>query len=162
MAPFIVEDVRKALESIGDLKAPGLDGMPAIFYKRFWGTVGETVVQEVLDVLQGGELPEITHKVQKKLTKSFTQSMDYIHGVCAEYTGDGRKKTEASTHCISLPSTYSFAPFYFGHLTLSKLHLSPTSNTPPQDGANASYSPILPHRLENIFSGKPLVGTSAS
>lgn len=89
MAPFIVEDVRKALESIGDLKAPGLDGMPAIFYKRFWGTVGETVVQEVLDVLQGGELPEITHKVQKKLTKSFTQSMDYIHGVCAEYTGDG-------------------------------------------------------------------------
>jgi hypothetical protein len=32
--------------------------MPAIFYKRFWGTVGDTVVKEVLHVLQGGSIPE--------------------------------------------------------------------------------------------------------
>jgi hypothetical protein len=43
---------------MGDLKSPGADGMPAIFYKKFWGTVGETVVNEVLQVLQGGSIPE--------------------------------------------------------------------------------------------------------
>ena len=32
--------------------------MPAIFYKKFWGTVGETVVTEVLQVLRGGSIPE--------------------------------------------------------------------------------------------------------
>jgi hypothetical protein len=47
-AEFSKEEVKEALDSIGDLKAPGADGMPAIFYKRFWGTIGETVVEEVL------------------------------------------------------------------------------------------------------------------
>jgi hypothetical protein len=28
-------EVKKALDDMGDLKAPGADGMPAIFYKRF-------------------------------------------------------------------------------------------------------------------------------
>jgi hypothetical protein len=52
------EEVKKALDDMGDLKAPGADGMPAIFYKRFWGTVGDTVVKEVLQVLRGGSIPE--------------------------------------------------------------------------------------------------------
>jgi hypothetical protein len=41
---------------MGDLKAPGADGMPAVVYKRFWGSVGETVVKEVLQVLRGGSI----------------------------------------------------------------------------------------------------------
>ena len=53
-AEFTAEEVRKPLDSIGDLKAPGSDGMPAVFYKRYWDTVGERVVHEVLEVLQGG------------------------------------------------------------------------------------------------------------
>jgi len=31
--PFSAEEVKSALDSIGDLKAPGPDGMPSIFYK---------------------------------------------------------------------------------------------------------------------------------
>jgi hypothetical protein len=58
MAEYSGEEVRKALDSIGDLKAPGADGMPAIFYKKFWETVGDMVVHEVLNVLQGGSIPE--------------------------------------------------------------------------------------------------------
>ena len=34
-AEFKREEVKLALDSIGDLKAPGADGMPAVFYKRF-------------------------------------------------------------------------------------------------------------------------------
>ncbi|WVZ62142.1 hypothetical protein U9M48_011922 [Paspalum notatum var. saurae] len=57
LAPYSGEEVWKALESIGDLKAPGVDGIPAIFYKRFWGLIGERVKLEVLKVLNGGEMP---------------------------------------------------------------------------------------------------------
>jgi exonuclease III len=32
---FCLDDINEALNSIGDLKAPGPDSMPAIFYKRF-------------------------------------------------------------------------------------------------------------------------------
>ena len=35
LAPFLREEVKKALFSIGDLKAPGPDGLHAIFFKRF-------------------------------------------------------------------------------------------------------------------------------
>jgi hypothetical protein len=37
MATFSAEDVKKAAFSIGDFKAPGPDGLHAIFYKKFWG-----------------------------------------------------------------------------------------------------------------------------
>ena len=39
MAPYTADDVRKAVFSIGDLKAPGPDGLHAIFFKNigaFW------------------------------------------------------------------------------------------------------------------------------
>ena len=36
------------------------------------------------------------------------------------------------------------------------------TNTPPQDGAKTSYRPILLQNAENIFTGNPLVNTSAT
>jgi hypothetical protein len=58
MKELTSDEVRKALDGIGDLKAPGPDGMPAIFYKNFWDMVGNQVVEEVLGVLNGGPIPE--------------------------------------------------------------------------------------------------------
>uniref|UniRef100_A0A8R7JXL8 Reverse transcriptase domain-containing protein n=1 Tax=Triticum urartu TaxID=4572 RepID=A0A8R7JXL8_TRIUA len=55
--PYSGEEVKKALESIGDLKAPGPNGMPAVFYKKFWELVGMKVQEEVL-VLNGNPMPE--------------------------------------------------------------------------------------------------------
>jgi hypothetical protein len=55
MAEFTREEIKEALDSIGYLKAPGVDGMPAISYKK---TVDDTVVHEVLSVLQGGSIPQ--------------------------------------------------------------------------------------------------------
>jgi hypothetical protein len=58
MRVFTGEEVKVALDSIGDLKASGPDGMPSIFYKNFWDIVGDKVVHEVLGVLNGGPMPE--------------------------------------------------------------------------------------------------------
>jgi exonuclease III len=55
---FTEAEVVDALENIGDLKAPGPDGMPSIFYKKHWEFVGPHVIKEVLGVLNGGEIPE--------------------------------------------------------------------------------------------------------
>nr|AAP53315.2 retrotransposon protein, putative, unclassified [Oryza sativa Japonica Group] len=57
-AEFTREEVKEALDAIGDLKAPGPDGMPAGFYKACWDVVGEKVTVEVLEVLRGGAIPE--------------------------------------------------------------------------------------------------------
>jgi hypothetical protein len=55
---FTFKEVIESLESIGDLKGPGLDGVSSIFYKKFWDDVGEIFSKEVLDVLHQGTMPE--------------------------------------------------------------------------------------------------------
>lgn len=55
---FTEAEVLATRDSIGDLKAPGPDGMPALFYKKCWDIVGDKVVSEVLNVLNGGPMPE--------------------------------------------------------------------------------------------------------
>jgi hypothetical protein len=44
-ADYTPEEVKDALDNIGDLKAPGPDGMPSIFFKRFWHTIGDQVTK---------------------------------------------------------------------------------------------------------------------
>jgi hypothetical protein len=55
---FTEEEVKNALDSIGDLKAPGPDGMPSVFYKNIWDVVGRKMTAEVLHVLRGNKLPD--------------------------------------------------------------------------------------------------------
>ena len=43
---------------MGDLKAPGPDGMPSIFNKKLWDVVGRKLTSEVLHVLNVNKLPE--------------------------------------------------------------------------------------------------------
>lgn len=56
--PFTLEDVKAALFSIGDLKAPGPDGLHAVFYKRFWHILGDDLVGEVLAAVNSYTIPE--------------------------------------------------------------------------------------------------------
>jgi hypothetical protein len=58
LAPFSAEEVKKALYSIGDLKAPGPDGLHAIFYKWFWPMLEEDLISEMLEALNTIEIPE--------------------------------------------------------------------------------------------------------
>ena len=58
LAPYTAEEVRKALFDIGDLKAPGPDGLHAIFYKRFWAMLGDDLTEEVLQAVNTCTIPD--------------------------------------------------------------------------------------------------------
>jgi hypothetical protein len=58
LVPFLTKDVRKAAFSIGDYKAPGPDGLHAVFYKKNWNICGEEITQEVLQAVNLGVIPE--------------------------------------------------------------------------------------------------------
>jgi hypothetical protein len=58
LAPFSPEDVKKAVFSIGDFKAPGPDGLHAVFYKKFWNICGKEITKEVLLALNSSTIPE--------------------------------------------------------------------------------------------------------
>lgn len=58
LSSFTASKVKEALDAIGDLKAPGPDGMPSVFYKNCWDLVGNRLTNEVLTVLNGGPIPD--------------------------------------------------------------------------------------------------------
>ena len=55
--PYTGEEVKLALFQMAPSKAPGVDGFTAGFYQRHWDLLGNEVTLEVLDFLNGGELP---------------------------------------------------------------------------------------------------------
>ena len=58
LAPFSYEEVKKALFQIGDLKAPGPDGLHAVFFKRFWNLFGDDLLAEVLEAVNHCKVPD--------------------------------------------------------------------------------------------------------
>uniref|UniRef100_A0A2N9EM59 Reverse transcriptase domain-containing protein n=1 Tax=Fagus sylvatica TaxID=28930 RepID=A0A2N9EM59_FAGSY len=70
---FDAEEVRRALFQIHPTKAPGPDGMSAIFFQNFWHIVGEDFTNAILDYLNTGRMlssVNLTHIVMIPKTKS--------------------------------------------------------------------------------------------
>ena len=51
LAPFTADEIKKSLFNIGDLRAPGQDGLHAVFFKRFWPMLENDLVTEVLQAV---------------------------------------------------------------------------------------------------------------
>ena len=43
--------------SIGDLKAPGPDGLHAIFFKKYWHILGDEITHEVVFAINSRQIP---------------------------------------------------------------------------------------------------------
>ena len=54
---FTTSEVQMALKQRHPLKAPGPDGMPPLFYQKFWPIVGDVVTKTILDFLNHGLHP---------------------------------------------------------------------------------------------------------
>lgn len=55
---FTRDEVKEALNQMHPLKAPGPDGLPALFFQKYWNIVGNDVQSLVLSVLNEGKSPE--------------------------------------------------------------------------------------------------------
>ena len=55
-------EVEVALKQMKPILAPGPDGMPPIFFKHYWNTVGQDVISATFSVLNSGTIPpKINH-----------------------------------------------------------------------------------------------------
>ena len=55
LRPFDEDEVKTALFSMDPIKAPGLEGFPALFYQKNWEVVGERVTAVCLGILNDGQ-----------------------------------------------------------------------------------------------------------
>ena len=56
LLPFSPDEVKTALFQMHPSKAPGPDGMTALFFQKYWHIVGRDVINAVLDFLQQGRM----------------------------------------------------------------------------------------------------------
>ena len=62
VASFTKEEVETALKQMAPLKAPGLDGMPPIFFQHYQDSIGDDIVKAVLFYLNSKVvLPCLNH-----------------------------------------------------------------------------------------------------
>ena len=52
------EEIKDVLFQMQDLKAPGPDGFPALFYKQLWPTVRNDVIKAVISFFTVGSMPK--------------------------------------------------------------------------------------------------------
>ena len=50
-------EVPQALKQMAPMKAPGLDGMPPLFFQHFWPMIEGDVTHSVLSWLNSGTIP---------------------------------------------------------------------------------------------------------
>ena len=68
--PYTSEEVGAAITEMAPLKAPGLDGMPPLFYQSYWYDVGMDITQVVLSSLNSGSiLKSINHTFNTLIPK---------------------------------------------------------------------------------------------
>jgi hypothetical protein len=58
MRPYGADEVKKAMFSIGDLKAPGGDVLHAVLFKKCWDFLGATLTKEVLYAINEKVIPD--------------------------------------------------------------------------------------------------------
>ncbi|XP_022030846.1 uncharacterized protein LOC110931776 [Helianthus annuus] len=78
--PVTREEIKAAMFSIGDNKAPGPDGFTSVFFKKTWDIVGEEVSDAIMQFFDNGKLlQQVNHTIIALVPKVPTPSsvLDY-------------------------------------------------------------------------------------
>lgn len=54
---FTREEIKIVLNQMHPSKAPDLDGMPPLFFLKYWDIIGQEIIEAVLEALSLGNLP---------------------------------------------------------------------------------------------------------
>ena len=77
---FRREEIEEAIKQMHPTKAPGPDGMCALFYQKYWATIGNDICGEILEILNnGGDIGAInqTHIVLIPKKKTCESPVDF-------------------------------------------------------------------------------------
>ncbi|KAL5551591.1 hypothetical protein UlMin_001767 [Ulmus minor] len=80
LRPFVAAEVKAALFDMNPTKAPGFDGLPALFFQKYWAVVGEEVTAVCISCLNGDGQISIFNKTVISLIpklKSPKKVMDF-------------------------------------------------------------------------------------
>lgn len=70
-----LEEFKSTLFQMQDLKAPGLDGFPVIFYKQLWPSIGDDVIRVVTSFFRFGTMPrEVNSALIVLIPKTYSPS----------------------------------------------------------------------------------------
>ncbi|KAI5335391.1 hypothetical protein L3X38_025524 [Prunus dulcis] len=68
---FRRKELEKALGQMFPTKSPGMDGMPALFYQKYWRVVGDDVTDLCLNILNGRDsVQTINHTLLTLIPKT--------------------------------------------------------------------------------------------
>ncbi|KAI5323915.1 hypothetical protein L3X38_032988 [Prunus dulcis] len=68
--PFARDEVEGALNQMFSTKSPGVDGMPALFYQKYWHIVGNDVVAFCPHIMNGrANVKEVNHTLLTPISK---------------------------------------------------------------------------------------------
>jgi hypothetical protein len=73
-APITEKEIECALQSIGDLKSPGIDGYGAYFFKKAWQIVKPDVLRAVHDFFDNGRLYKAANCTLVTLTPKYKEA----------------------------------------------------------------------------------------
>ena len=79
-APFRREEILDALKQMHPMKAPGPDGMCALFYQKFWNTIGDDMTDIVMKMLnEGGNIGTLNQTFIALIPKKKKECESPIH-----------------------------------------------------------------------------------
>ncbi|XP_057417986.1 uncharacterized protein LOC130712164 [Lotus japonicus] len=72
-------EIKRAVFDLGDLKAPGPDGLNGLFFQKQWPTIQDTVISAVQLFFEKGEIPKEINETQVALIPKIAQPENISH-----------------------------------------------------------------------------------